>query len=73
MNKRIGQAIVFTALAAAATLSFGQQAATPQPAPKAEQAAQAQAQADKAIVPLSNPAKPARIEASLMRGSTGVR
>ncbi len=71
MNKRIGQAIVLAALMAAATLSFGQQAAAPEKARQPEPAAQAQP--DKAVVPLSNPAKPARIEASVLRGSITVK
>jgi hypothetical protein len=73
MKKTIGHLIIVAMLVAAGAPAFAQQAgSTPQPTPKAAEPERA-GQPDRAVVPLSNPAKPARVEASIMRGSITVK
>ncbi len=83
MNKIIAKLVIVALLAAAAGApAFAQQAAakTP-PQQKPEKAAAAQtpapaqkpAEPDRAVVPLSNPAKPAKVEAQVLRGSITVK
>lgn len=68
MNKRMIVNIVALALLVAGTCGWasGQAAQT-------GQAAKGEAAPDRAVVPLSNPAQPAKIEVSIMRGSITVR
>lgn len=85
MKKIITQLVILAVLAAAAGApAFAQQAAAKTPPPEkasektpaaqtAAPAPKAEAPPDRAVVPLSNPAKPARIEASVMRGSITVK
>ena len=83
MKKTIGQLIVASMLVALFAPAVAQEAPPAPPAPaKAAPPAQAPqktpeperlAQPDRAVVPLSNPAKPAKVEASVMRGSITVR
>lgn len=63
MKKIVGKFVILALLAASGALAVAQQ--TPNPAQKAPEP-------DRAVVPLSNPAKPARIEASVMWGSITV-
>ena len=73
MKKTIGHLIIVAMLVAAGAPAFAQQAAsTPQPAQKAAEPERV-GQPDRAVVPLSNPAKPAKVEASVMRGSITVK
>jgi len=71
MKKIIGQLLVLALLLSGEALAFAQQAARAEKNPEPERVTQAQA--DRTVVPLSNPAKPAKIEASLMRGSITVK
>ena len=71
MKKTIGRMFVLALLAFGASTVFAQQAAKAEKAPQPERLAPAQP--DRVVVPLSNPAKPAKIEASLMRGSITVK
>jgi len=76
MKKIIAPVLILAMLTAAAGASaFAQQAAakTPPPQKAPEKAPEAVAQPDRAVVPLSNPAKPAKIEAQVMRGSITVK
>jgi len=87
MKKTIAQLVILAMLAAAAGApAFAQQsAAKPEPAQKTPPAQKAPEKTpeparatqptppDRAVVPLSNPAKPAKIEASVMRGSITVK
>jgi hypothetical protein len=84
MKKIITHIVILAMLAAAAGApAFAQQAAAktpppqkaPEKAPAAQTAPPAQktAEPDRAVVPLSNPAKPAKVEASVMRGSITVK
>ncbi|MGA2532537.1 MAG: DUF4097 family beta strand repeat-containing protein [Candidatus Aminicenantales bacterium] len=71
MKKIIGHLLVLALLVSGGTLVFAQQAARTEKTPSPDRTAQAQP--DRVVVPLSNPAKPAKIEASLMRGSITVK
>jgi hypothetical protein len=71
MKKIIGRLIILTLLVAAGGLAFAQQAPRAEKTPEPQQPSQTQA--DRTVVPLSNPDKPAKIEASLMRGSITVK
>jgi DUF4097 and DUF4098 domain-containing protein YvlB len=73
MKKTIGHLIIVAMLVAAGAPAFAQQAQTaPKPAEKTPEPERV-APPDRAVVPLSNPAKPAKIEASVMRGSITVK
>lgn len=67
MKRTIGHLLVIALLVSGGTLAFAQQAKTPEPERLT------QTQPDRVVVPLSNPAKPAKIEASLLRGSITVK
>jgi hypothetical protein len=71
MKKTIGRMCVLALLVFAVSTAFSQQASKAEKTPEPERLTQAQP--DRAVVPLSNPAKPAKIEASVMRGSITVR
>jgi hypothetical protein len=71
MKKTIGHLLVLALLVSGATLAFAQQAARAEKTPPPDRLTQTQP--DRVVVPLSNPAKPAKIEASLMRGSITVK
>jgi len=71
MKKTIGHLLVLVLLVSGGPLAFAQQAARTEKTPPPERVAQTQP--DRVVVPLSNPAKPAKIEASLMRGSITVK
>jgi len=71
MKKTIGQLLILALLVSGGPLAFAQQAARTEKTPPPERVAQTQP--DRVVVPLSNPAKPAKIEASLMRGSITVK
>jgi hypothetical protein len=73
MKKTIGHLIIVAMLFAAGAPAFAQQAQTaPKPAEKTPEPERV-GQPDRAVVPLSNPAKPAKVEASVMRGSITVK
>jgi hypothetical protein len=73
MKRITGHLIIALMLVSAVAPAFAQQAQTaPQPAEKTP-APERVTQPDRAVVPLSNPAKPAKIEASVMRGSITVK
>jgi hypothetical protein len=63
MKKTIGQIVILVFLVATAASGFAQQTAQSQKAPEP----------DRAVVPLSNPAKPAVINVSVTRGSITVK
>jgi hypothetical protein len=71
MKKTIGRLFVLALLVFAVSTAFSQQAAKAEKTPEPERVTQTQV--DRTVVPLSNPAKPAKIEASLMRGSITVK
>jgi len=80
MKKTIGQLIVAAMLVALFAPAIAQEAppapakaAPPAQAPQKTPEPERLAQPDRAVVPLSNPAKPAKVEASIMRGSITVR
>ncbi len=75
MKKIITQLVILAMLACAGAPASAQQAAakTPPPQKAPEKAPEATVQPDRAVVPLSNPAKPAKIEAQVMRGSITVK
>lgn len=63
MKKTIGQLVILALLVSAGALAFAQQTTSAEKAPEP----------DRAVVPLSNPAKPATIKVTAMRGSITVR
>ncbi len=75
MKKTLALAAALMLVLGAGLVSWAQQTGTPPPAtgqartPQAEKATQP----DRVVVPLSNPAKPAKVEASVMRGSITVK
>jgi DUF4097 and DUF4098 domain-containing protein YvlB len=71
MKKTIGHLLILALLVMAGSLGFAQQTTRNEKTPEPERITQAQP--DRVVVPLSNPAKPAKIEASLMRGSITVK
>ncbi len=71
MKKAITIGIVLAMLAVAGPAAFARQSSAAAPA-KASETAQTAAP-DRVVVPLSNPSLPARIEASIMRGSITVK
>lgn len=71
MKRTIGHLLVIALLVSGGTLAFAQQAARTEKTPPPERLTQTQP--DRVVVPLSNPAKPAKIEASLLRGSITVK
>jgi len=75
MKKAIGIGIVLMMLAVAGPVVFAQQSSGTAPAKVPEKVSEAgqAAQPDRAVVPLSNPAKPAMIEVGLVRGSITVK
>jgi len=76
MKKTIGHLIIVAMLVAAGAPAFAQQTAAktpPQKEPEKYAEQEKLTPPDRAVVPLSNPAKPAKIEASVLRGSITVR
>jgi hypothetical protein len=71
MKKTIGRMCVLALLVLAVSTAFSQQAPKAERAPEPERLTQSQP--DRAVVPLSNPAKPAKVEVSVMRGTITVR
>lgn len=71
MKKIIGRMFVLALLVFAVSTAFSQQAPQAEKTPEPDRATVTQP--DRAVVPLSNPAKPAKLEASVMRGSITVR
>lgn len=69
MKKTIGHLLILALLVLASGLAFAQQTTRAEKTPEPERLSQP----DRAVVPLSNPAKPAKVEVSLMRGSITVK
>jgi hypothetical protein len=63
MKRIIGKLAILALLASSGALALAQQAPQPKKTPEP----------DRAVIPLSNPAKPARVEASVMWGSITVK
>jgi len=73
MKKIIGHLVIAAMLVAAGASVMAQEVTlTPRPPQKAAEPERI-TQPDRAVVPLSNPAKPAKVEASVMRGSITVK
>jgi hypothetical protein len=73
MKKIIGHLLIAAMLVAAGASVMAQEVTlTPRPPQKAAEPEHV-TQPDRAVVPLSNPAKPAKVEASIMRGSITVK
>jgi hypothetical protein len=75
MKRIVGHLIIAAMLVAAGAPAIAQEAQTapaPQPAQKPAEPERV-TPPDRAVVPLSNPAKPAKVEASIQRGSITVR
>ena len=68
MKKMIGIGIVLTMLAVAGPAAATRQSSGTARVPEKVSEPELSAQPDRAVVPLSDPAKPARVEVSLMRG-----
>ncbi|MGD1008799.1 MAG: DUF4097 family beta strand repeat-containing protein [Candidatus Aminicenantales bacterium] len=75
MKRIIGHLIIAAVLLAAGATAIAQEAQTPTAPQPAQKPAEPErvTQPDRAVVPLSNPAKPAKLEASVMRGSITVK